>query len=382
MNIKLLIIFFFLTSNILLAQTIKGKIIDEDAHNGIAYATIQVDENHKTISNENGEFELSVKSLPCNLHISHISYQSVKISTSDQFLIQKLKPVAQNLNEVVVGNYALSIMKSTYDKALANVEESFFAKAFLRQIAYEKDRPTYLNEIFFHADWKSYGLLKWLPVESRFLQNDSHVSYTNMSVSTFELSGFLANSHVMKPLSSKLDSLYSFRIKSTYQLNGSEVAIIGCQLKVNTEKPYFEGDYYINTDTYQVLKLDGKIKNFGLTSNGILRAKAREINLMSQYRLNNEQKNVLDFSVFALKSKMTVLGFGTRELELYNTLYMIDYNNSYQNNLKALQSKTNDVKTTQNMVYNSDFWKSNHIIKRTIKEEEAIKNLEKASIIK
>jgi hypothetical protein len=59
---------------------------------------------------------------------------------------------------------------------------------------------------------------------------------------------------------------------------------------------------------------------------------------------------------------------------------MVDYNKSYNNNLKALQMQTNDVKTTQNMVYNADFWKSNVIIKRTAKEEEAIKSLEKTSI--
>ena len=42
--------------------------------------------------------------------------------------------------------------------------------------------------------------------------------------------------------------------------------------------------------------------------------------------------------------------------------------------------QTDDLKTTQNMVYNTDFWKSNVIIKRPAKEEEAIKKLEKTSI--
>lgn len=59
---------------------------------------------------------------------------------------------------------------------------------------------------------------------------------------------------------------------------------------------------------------------------------------------------------------------------------MVEYDRKYNNNLKALQMQTDDLKTTQNMVYNTDFWKYNVVIKRTAKEEEAIKKLEKTSI--
>lgn len=375
-----LFILFILIANTLLAQKIRGKVTDENTNAGIAYVTIQVDQNHKTISNELGEFELAVSVLPCEIHLSHISYQTVKVKASDTSLTIKLKSVTQNLNEIVIGNNALSIMKSTYEKARPAVDDSFFAKAFLRQIAYEADKPTYLNEIFFNADWKSYGLLKWTPTESRYLKDNSHVSYTNISVAAFELSGFLSNSHFLKPLTSKLDSIYSFKLVRTYELDGSEVAIIKCTLKIKTEKPYFEGDYYVNTADYNILKLEGKVKNFGPNSKGILGAKAKDVNLMSQFTLNSEGRNILDFSVLTLKSKMTVMGLGTKELELSSLLYMVEYDKKYNNNLKALQMQTDDLKTTQNMVYNTDFWKSNVIIKRPAKEEEAIKKLEKTSI--
>ena len=375
-----LFILFTLIANTLLAQKIRGKVSDENTNAGIAYVTIQVDQNHKTISNEHGEFELAVSVLPCEIYLSHISYQTVKVKASDTSLTIKLKSVTQNLNEIVIGNNALSIMKSAYEKARPAVDNSFFAKAFLRQIAYEAGKPTYLNEIFFNADWKSYGLLKWAPTESRYLKDNSHVSYTNISVAAFELSSFLSNSHFLKPLTSKLDSIYSFKLVRTYELDGSEVAIINCTLKIKTENPYFDGDYYVNTADYHILKLEGKVKNFGLNSKGILGAKAKEVNLMSQFTLNSEGRNILDFSVLTLKSKMTVMGLGTKELELSNLLYMVEYDRKYNNNLKALQMQTDDLKTTQNMVYNTDFWKYNVVIKRTAKEEEAIKKLEKTSI--
>ncbi|WP_431295040.1 carboxypeptidase-like regulatory domain-containing protein [Pedobacter sp. P26] len=120
--------------NLLLAQTIKGKITDELSNDGVAYVTVQADAKHKTISNENGEFELAVSSLPCDLTISHISYQPIKIKANDIILNLKLKAIVQNLEEVVVGNHALSLMKSAYTKAIKIVDESYYAKAFFARL--------------------------------------------------------------------------------------------------------------------------------------------------------------------------------------------------------------------------------------------------------
>ncbi|WP_316803093.1 carboxypeptidase-like regulatory domain-containing protein [Pedobacter nototheniae] len=362
-----------------LAQKIKGKITDEDTYSGVAYVTVQTDANHKTITNENGEFELKVSALPCAINISHVSYQPLTVNINDESLLNiKLKAVTLTLNDIVVGNYALSIMQSAYNRVKINLEEPHYAMAFLRQIAYENDKPTYLNEVYFNAEWKTYGLLKWVPTESRYLKGDTHISYSNLSYSTLIFSGYLSNDRCIKPLSPKLDSAYSFKIKNTYKLGNEEIAIISCALKIKTNRVYFEGDYYVNTETFEILKLDGVLKNFNLTSKGLMGIKLKSVNLVSQYSTNGIEKTVLDFSSLIFKSKVTVLGIGTKTTELSNTLYMIDYNNIYNKGLKQLQVKTDDVKMTQSMSYNPQFWQENQTIKRTAKEEEAVKILEQA----
>lgn len=361
------------------AQKIRGKITDEETNLGIAYVTVQTDAEHKTITNENGEFELKVMALPCAINISHVSYQPVKVNANDENLLNiKLKGVALTLNDVVVGNYGLSIMQSTYDRVKTNLEESQYARAFLRQIAYENDKPTYLNEVYFNADWKKYGLLKWLPTESRYLKGDSHISYSNLSYSALIFSGYLSNSQCIKPLSPKLDSAYSFKIKSTYKLGNDEIAVISCALKIKTNKVYFEGDYYVNTETFEILKLDGALKNFNLTSKGLMGVRLKSVDLVSLYSASNTGKTVLDFSNLVFKSTITVFGIGTKTTELSNTLYMIDYKDIYNKDLKELQVKTDDVKMTKSMSYNPQFWQENQTIKRTAKEEEAVKILEEA----
>lgn len=375
--------FFFLLNFVVSAQKIKGIITNENGAERIAYATIFINATQKTISNENGEFELQVEKLPTEIAISHISYQPIKIKVIDEGILNiKLKNTTQTLNEVTIGNYGLTIMRNAYSKAKDYVEESNYSKAFFRQVAYEAEKPTYLNEIYFNADWKNYGLLKWSPIESRYLRSNGAISYTNLSFSVLLLSGYLSNSIFLKPLSSQLDSLYSFKVKNTFKYGKGEIAVINCKLKVKTNKSYFEGDYYVNTESFDVLKIEGTLLNYNMTSKGILGIRLKEINLISQYKINEQGKSVLDFSSFVLKSKMTVMGMGTKTAELSNTLYIIDYKNDYNKDLRDVQGKTNDVKTAQDMPYNSQFWKDNQTIKRTSREEEAIKILEEFPQVK
>ncbi len=374
---------FFTTFSLLpllsLAQTIKGRIKDASNHTGIAFATVFADAAHKTITNENGEFELKIATLPADIIISHISYEPKKIKlVKEQDIDVSLNPVSLNLNEVVVGSYAPSLMKNVYEKAKHYQDEPQYARAFLRQVAYENEQPASLNEIYSDADWRTYGLLKWNPTESRYLKKDNHISYTNLSFATFLLSGFMSNSVYAKPLSPKMDSVYIYKIKNTYKAGDQEIAVVSCTIKIKTEKPYFEGDYYIDTETYDVLKIDGTLKNFSLNSKGLMGLKLKEIGLTAQYNVNKQGKSILDFCTLVLKSKMTVLGIGAKTTELYNTLYAIDYNDRYNKDLKDIQRKTNDVETATGITYNPQFWKDNQTIKRTLKEEEAIKILEEA----
>jgi hypothetical protein len=360
-----------------LAQKIKGKIIDEDTHTAIPYATVQSDAKQKTISNENGEFELNVSALPAQLNISHISYQSARLKVADTSLSEiKLKSVSLNLDEVSVGNYALTLMKDVLEKAKKTYKEPNYAKAFLRQVAYENSKPTYLNEIYFNADWRNYGLISWNPTQARYLKGKSSVSYTNISFFSLALSGYLFNTAHTKPLSPKLDSLYEFRVKSTYKSGETEIAVISCKPKIKIDKMFFEGDYYINTDTHDVLKIEGTINNFNLNISGPRGVKVKEVDFMAQYKINNEGKNVLDFSTLNIKSTLTVLGLDTKNTEFSSALYAIDYQNIYNKDLKDIQAKTNDVAMTKDMIYNQQFWNDNQTIKRTVREEEAIKSLE------
>ncbi len=377
-NTLYLLLFLIVPLFSLAQSTIKGVIIDEETKTVIPLATIQVGISQKTLTNQNGEFELNVNALPALITISHISYQTIQINIKEanNLLTIELKPVVFNLTEVVIENYALTLMRNALAKAKENYQEPNYAKAFLTQFAYENDKPTYLNEIYFNANWKNYGLTAWKPTDTRHLKKDVNLTYTNVSFISLAFSGFLYNDANLKPLCPKLDSLYSFKIKNTFKQGDAEIAIITCTPKTKISKVHFEGNYYLNTETYNVLRIEGVFNGIKMNAPGPVGIKNKGVNFMAQYKINENGKSVLDFSTLNLKMKMTVFGIGTKNTEFDSSLYLLDYNDKYNTDLKEIQKKTNDIKTTKEITYNADFWKNSTVVKRTQREVEAVKILE------
>ncbi|QNK61403.1 carboxypeptidase-like regulatory domain-containing protein [Pedobacter sp. PAMC26386] len=381
-----ILIFLLLFSSVcVLAQLkISGIVVEKNTGNPVVFATVQVKNQKSTLTNGNGEFELTVTALPVNLLITHLNYAggSFEVKTAEEKLKIVLDPQVMTLKEVTVGDPATAIMQDASDKALKTYNKSNFGKAFLRQIAYESDEPVYLNEIWLNAEWKPYGLIGWHPTEARHLQDKKGISYTNTSFVSFILSGYLANSFHKKPLLKKVDSLYTFKLVGTYLQNGEEIAKISCTPKRALKEKRFEGAYYVNTVTNNVVKIEGTIKGLFFKSQGAISIKNKEAVFIAQYRLNKQGDNVLDYAVFNTINRLKMLGFGVQDTDLYSTLYMVDDENIKGSDLQEVTPAINDSNLVKAMTYNEEFWKKNPGIKRTEKEQAAIEILEKNTTLK
>ena len=374
----LLFFLFFFFFFVFAQQKISGIVVEKNTGSPVVFATVQVKDQKSTLTNANGEFELTVAALPVNLLITHLNYAggSFEVKIAGGKLKIVLDPQVMTLKEVTVGNPATAIMQDATDKALKTYNKSNFGKAFLRQIAYEADQPVYLNEIWLDAEWKPYGLIGWHPTEARHLQGKRGISYTNTSFFSFIFSGYLANSFHKKPLLRKVDSLYTFKLAGTYQLDGEEIAKIICTPKRVLREKRFEGAYYVNTVTNNVLKIEGVIKGMFFKSSGPVSIKNKETVFIAQYRLNKQGDNVLDYSVFNTTNRLKMLGLGVQDTDLYSTLYMVDETIN-PGTLEEVSLTINDSNLVKAMTYNEDFWKKNPGIKRTEKEQAAIEILEK-----
>lgn len=380
------LLFLLLFSSVCVSaqQRISGIVVEKNTGNPVVFATVQIKNQKSTLTNESGEFDLTVPSLPVTLLITHLNYAggSFEVKTADTQLKIALDPQVMTLKEVTVGNPATAIMQDATDKALKTYNKSNLGKAFLRQIAYEGDEPVYLNEIWLNAEWKPYGLIGWHPTEARHLQGKKGISYTNTSFFSFIFSGYLANSFHKKPLLKKVDSLYTFKLAGTYLQDGEEIAKIICTPKRALKEKRFEGAYYVNTVTNNVLKIEGVIKGMFFKSNGPVSIKNKETVFIAQYRLNKQGDNVLDYSVFNTSNRLKMMGLGVQDTDLYSTLYMIDDDTIAQSNLEEVSLKINDSNLVKAMTYNEDFWKKNPGIKRTAKEQAAIEILEKNTTLR
>lgn len=380
----LFLLLLFSSVCVLAQQRISGVIVEKNTGNPVVFATVQVKNQKSTLTNGSGEFELTVTSLPVTLLITHLNYAggSFEVKTTDAQLKIELDQQVMTLKEVSVGNPAIAIMQDATNKALKTYNKSNFGKAFLRQIAYEANEPIYLNEIWMDAEWKPYGLIGWHPTEARHLQGKKGISYTNTSFVTFVLSGYLANSFHKKPLLKRVDSLYTFKLAGTYLQDGEEIAKIICTPKRALKEKRFEGAYYVNTVTNNVLKIEGVIKGMFFKSNGPVSIKNKETEFIAQYRLNKQGDNVLDYAVFNSTNRLKMLGLGVQDTDLYSTLYMMDDAHVNQNILEEVSSTINDSNLVKAMTYNEDFWKKNPGIKRTAKEQAAIEILEKNTTLR
>lgn len=383
----IVIFFFFLLSSatIYAQQKLTGIVTEKSTGNPIPFATVQVKNAKSTLTNGNGEFEINVAELPAGITISHLNYMSFTVQVTNTNLTLKitLDPKTLTLKEVSVGNPALAIMQEVSDKAWKNNKKSSLGRAFLRQIAYEGESPVYLNEIFMDADWGPYGLTAWHPTQARHLEAMKGLSYTNFSFYSFALSGYLPNSVHTKPLTRGVDSLYTFKLAGTYDQNGQEIAKIICTPKPIIKKGQrFEGTYYVNTVTNDVLKIEGVIKGVVFSGAGPGSVKNLQTVFIAQYRLNKEGDNVLDYSLLNSRNRLKILGFGVKDTDLYSTLYMVDDENIDKSLLKELTPRIDDTNLVKAITYNAEFWRNNQGIKRTEKEQNAIEILEKIPQVK
>jgi len=370
------VLFLLLSSCLYAQQKVSGRVTDKNTGTPIAFATIQVKGEKSTLTNENGEFDLMVKELPVSIIISHLNFEGVSATINNTVSSLSLVPKTLTLKEVSVGNPALAIMQEASDKAMKNYDHATYGKAFLRQIAYEGDKPTYMNEIFLNAEWKPFGLIAWHPTEARHLKAVKGISYSNTSFFSFILSGYLANSVHKKPL--LVSKNYIFKLEGTFEQNGEEIAKISCiptsDLKGDKR---FEGSYYINTVTNDVLKIEGVIKAMNFKASGPVTITNKETTFIAQYKLNAAGDNVLDYSIFNSSNRLRILGIGTQSTSLFSTLYMISDQPVNKEELEEVSSKINDSNLVKAMTYNEEFWKKNQGIKRTEKEKDAIEILEK-----
>lgn len=376
-----LVVFLLFISNVYAQQIIQGTISDTSGQ-PISFISVSIKGMPVgTISNDQGQFLLQVRSFPDTLTFTHLSYmpQQLVVTNSTPIKVILQSQVIQ-LNEVSVGNPALTLIKLAADKAYKTAITPYLAKAFSRQIMTEADKPAFFAENFLDVQWQNWGITKYKITNARYLKRPDAVSYNNLTLLTYICSEFLKNTMLVTPINHQPDSLYKFKIKETFTNNGQQISVISCALRDPDAKGFaFTGDIYINSDTYDVVKTEGTIHGLKMTLSGPYGAKLKELKIMSQFKLDDKGNNVLDYSSFVLTYDMKVLGLVAKTLNYSSTLFILNYdptiNPASLTNIDP-NTKVNDEEMIKKIPYDPVFWKNNPVIRRTQADDDAITFLE------
>lgn len=382
---KCLITCFTLLLCFTLAQAqhlIQGTINDATTGQPVPFVSVGIKGAVQgTVTNEQGNFAISAATLPATLVVSHISYQGKEIViNNEQAITITLQPVSVQLQEVTVGNPALTIMKEVAARAKKDAVHSYYLKTFFRQLITEGGDPAFFSESFMDAQWQNWSLTQYNITNSRYLEGNYSVTFTNMAPLSLACSGYVNNSLITYPVNRKPDSLYKFKLKSTFKTNGREIDVISCELK-NDDYTHtaFVGDYYVDAESYAVLKLDGSLMNFKMTVSGPLNIKVKEVKVTSQYKLDADSNSVLDYTTFNLKTSLKAGFVGLKQLNYTAKLFAVAKDATI--NQQTLQPVTiSHLQTDRDRfikaAYDAGFWKKNAVIQRTTEEDATVSNLE------
>lgn len=387
----LLSIFAFLRIGV--AQTeINGTLVDGETGAPVPYCHISLESLAVgTASNELGEFVIAVDSLPVKLIFSHINYgqKTLKISRTSNLTVS-MEPLIILLDEVIVSSskkdlLAIKLAKSAIGKAFSESSSENYGRAFYRQNSKNGDSYSEFSEIFYDIRYNRLGIIDWNIIEGRYALNEEAVRNKNYTTFSRILKPFQPNTQeLIFPLNPNFEKYYEPRVISMIQSGNSKIAVVHFKPKKNLKPPTFDGEVYIDTKTYDVLKITGALSNDDLTLTKLStkknsRWKDYMISYEIAYRKDSTLKAVLDYIKVDQEFDYYVDNrFQFRATSTSNLVFYEHYNPSSNKRLgNRLSSGQSDWEKLDEIGYNEKFWEENPIVKRTPIEKEVIGSFEK-----
>lgn len=371
---------------------IQGLIVDKITGKPIPYVSIGFNNGADgVITNSNGEFVIHVDHLPINLMFRHLSYKDTTFSTNSNIVKLELEEAKYQLQEIIVSNIGSKIMQSLYNKLMTN-DSPFSASGFYRQTTTNNNICTELIETFNDITKSSHKKgLRYKIVNARYGvrkedTNEAFLKFSNFSYLIFAIKPLAVSKHkddgnsIGVPLMPNADLFYTYQVIGKILNGNEEILEIYCS-PLFPERPYFEGSYFVNKSTLNLIRVQGVIKNHLGVNIDNLNSKIANVVYTIDMRFKSIGiKTVSDYMEVAMTSDFTNKKTNeTVKAEIKGLLLMYNYRTNITNRSgKKVSIKTNDLEQVKNSSYDPKFWQNNPIIKRTILEENIIDNFERS----
>lgn len=281
---KTFLIIFSLIGNILFAQNkeIKGVVLDIETNEKIAFVSIYQknkngEEKFGIMSNEKGEFMLTVQNETIEVIFSHINYKTEKIKIEDLIKNPLAKLVVNNvtLDEVKITNTSpKTILKNAVENSSRKADKNILLNSYSREITKINDQYENISDamIDFYVNKKN-GNSKLVVNQSRAFVKDT--VKLKKSLSIFDVRKFVKNAYdfdLIKKIANSKN--YEFEIQDQSNDDDKEYKSIKIIPKKEIQEMLYEGYVIIDTknNTIAEIKLQSSIhhKQFAKYANVIL----------------------------------------------------------------------------------------------------------------
>ncbi|WP_347924836.1 carboxypeptidase-like regulatory domain-containing protein [Pontimicrobium sp. SW4] len=372
-------------------EQIIGSVTDAKTNKAIAYCNIGVEGFQiGTSSNELGEFVLEVDSLPVTIVFSHLNYEEkvVEVTNTSNLTIQ-LTPLVNSLNEVVLSanrksNYPYELALEAFSKTRKLTDKSNYGQAFYRQKSKNGDEYTEFSEIIYDTEYTVDGINDWEILEGRYALKREKINNSNFTLLSRILKAIQPDTDdIIFPLSYEVKEYYDVKIVDMLSSGDEDIAVLEFKPLPEVKTPAFEGEAYINTKTYEVLKISGTVMNDRLDFIKFREKRTYTKNYTLSYEMAFKKSSKDDLLIDYIKVDHSFDYYKGDSLVTHvsstsNLTYFEHYDtDSPRRFRKSFKDSKSDWETLNKIGYNEKFWKDNPIVKRTPVEDEVIASFEK-----
>jgi len=314
--------YLLLLASLSAISQIKGTVSDEKGSSIPFVSVFSANTYNGTTSNDEGKYELNVKSLgKQTIVFQYLGFKTQKITVDIDKLPYQLnvKMIEENftLNEVVINqkeNPANAIIRSAIASKKENSDKTakFNADFYSRGIFKIKDLPKkifgqkidlgeqmganidstgsgimYLSETVSKISYEKPNNLKEKIIASKISGNNNGFSYNTAESSLYDFynNTIEFNNSMISPIATNAFNYYKYKLEGTFfDENKQQI----CKIKVipNRDKePVFEGYIYIVDDSWAIYAVDLDIKGYRMKNEFL-----ELMNLKQNYSYNSKNK--------------------------------------------------------------------------------------------
>ncbi len=245
---------------------VQGKIVDQKTGKGIPFCKIFVGEtNQGTSSNSVGEFAISADSLPMELSFSTLAYKDTSIMVlSRKEIVVELNPVPADLRTESILERRDDVFE-LLDKTLEKISKSKvyqYGKASYTQTTSSADSIIELSEIVYDIIFSSKGIESTDLRRGRYATtHEPEITFLNFpQVSSIVKTVQPSNIDLIFPLHPEMEKYYKVDVTSLLIAGSKTIAVVTLAPAEKRATNVFEGELHIDVDSYDLLKIRGKLK--------------------------------------------------------------------------------------------------------------------------